>query len=76
MVTGKEKINELEKIIKKIDEITKGDEQSQSKFIIITKEGSKERSLTNSRKAGEQIQELLQELIEEDEVKLYFPIKS
>ena len=76
MVTGKDKIDELEKIIEKIDQITKGEEMSQSEFIIITREGNKITSLNNSRKAGEEMQKLLKELIEKDKIKLYFPIKS
>ena len=76
MVTGKDKIDELEKIIEKIDQITKGEELSQSEFIIITREGNKKTSLNNSRKAGEEMQKLLKELIEKNKIKLYFPIKS
>lgn len=82
IITGKGKLNDLEKIIKKIEEIHKGKMASKKKFGIVTEKidsqliDEKNREVNNSYSAGESIKELLKELIDTDKLELYFPIKS
>ena len=81
ILTGKGKLNDLEKIIKKIEEIHRGEMGSSKEFGIETENTDSRlreinRKINNSYSAGESIKELLKELIDTDKVELYFPIKS
>ena len=81
IITGKGKLNDLEKIIKRIEKIHKGEKGSKKSFGIKTEKKEsqiieEEKEINNSYSAGESIKELLNELIGTDKVELYFPIKS
>ena len=81
IITGRGKLNDLEKVIKKIEEIHRGEMGSSTEFGIETENTNSRlreinRKINNSYSAGESIKELLKELIDTDKVELYFPIKS